>query len=160
MTNRPAHRFVEAHQPRQDREARGIGGRPAVRTPAVGREIVYRARAGLPSLPGPSGCVQLEEQPAIAIDDQHMPIAIGSTAGALPLGARLRLKASKDLSRFPGYIQNIFRGMQTHGLIVADNGSDMYVSGAMDPRWNTDELNPAFRALTAADFDVIRLGWR
>ncbi len=30
----------------------------------------------------------------------------------------------------------------------------------MDARWNNDELNPAFRALTAADFDVIRLGWR
>jgi hypothetical protein len=84
----------------------------------------------------------------------------GSTGGALPLGARLRLKTSKDISRYPAYIQNIFRGMQTHGLIVADNGSDMYVSGAMDPRWNNDELNPAFRALTAADFDVIRLGWR
>ncbi len=40
----------------------------------------------------------------------------GSTGGALPLGARLRLKASKDLSRYPAYIQNIFRGMQTHGL--------------------------------------------
>ena len=50
--------------------------------------------------------------------------------------------------------------MQTHGLIVADNGSDMHISGAMDPRWNNDKLNPAFRSLTAADFDVIRLGWR
>ena len=84
----------------------------------------------------------------------------GTSAGALPFGARLRLKASKDLSRYPAYIQNIFRGMQTHGLIVADNGSDMYISGAMDPRWNNDELNPAFRALTAADFDVVQLGWR
>jgi len=84
----------------------------------------------------------------------------GSTAGALPMGARLRLKASKDLSRFPVYIQNIFRGMQTHGLIVADNGSDLYITGAMDPRWNNDELNPAFGSLSAADFDVIRLGWR
>lgn len=84
----------------------------------------------------------------------------GSTSGALPMGARLRLKASKDLSRYPGYIQNIFRAMQTHGLIVADNGSDMYVSGAMDPRWNNDELNPAFRSLTAGDFEVVRLGFR
>jgi hypothetical protein len=84
----------------------------------------------------------------------------GNTAGALPMGARLRLKASKDLSRYPAYIQNIFLAMQTYGLIVADNGSDMYVTGAMDPRWNNSELNPAFAALTAADFDVIRLGWR
>ncbi len=84
----------------------------------------------------------------------------GSNVGALPMGARLRLKASKDISRYPAYVQNIFRGMQTHGLIVADNGSDMYITGTMDSRWNNDQLNPAFRAMTAADFEVIRLGWR
>jgi hypothetical protein len=84
----------------------------------------------------------------------------GSTSGALPMGARLRLKASKALSGYPTYIQNIFRAMQTHGLIIADNGSDMYVSGAMDARWNNDELNPAFRTLTAGDFEVVVLGWR
>ena len=84
----------------------------------------------------------------------------GNTAGALPLGARLRLKASKDFSRYPAYIQNIFRAMQTYGLIVADNGSDMYVTGSMDARWNNAELNPAFAALSAGDFEVVRLGWR
>jgi hypothetical protein len=84
----------------------------------------------------------------------------GSTSGALPMGARLRLKSSKDLSGFPVELQRIFRAMQTYGLIVADNGSDMFVSGAMDARWNNDILNPAFRALTAGDFDVIQLGWR
>jgi hypothetical protein len=50
--------------------------------------------------------------------------------------------------------------MQTHGLVIADNGSDMYVSGAMDARWNNDELNPAFRTLTTGDFEVVVLGWR
>ena len=84
----------------------------------------------------------------------------GSNAGALPMGARLRLKSSKSLSGYPAYIQNIFRAMQTHGLIVADNGSDMYVTGAMDSRWNNGELNPAFASLSAGDFEVIRLGWR
>jgi len=84
----------------------------------------------------------------------------GGTTGALPMGARLRLKASKDLSPYPAYIRNIFRAMQTHGLIVADNGSDMFISGATDPRWNNDALNPAFRALSANDFEVIQLGWR
>lgn len=84
----------------------------------------------------------------------------GNTSGALPLGARLRLKSSKDLSSYPQYIRNIFRGMQTHGLIVADNGTDLYVTGTMDSRWNNEELNPAFRALTGADFEVIQLGWR
>jgi hypothetical protein len=84
----------------------------------------------------------------------------GSTSGALPMGARLRLKASKDLSAFPPDLQRIFRAMQRYGLIVADNGSDMYISGAMDNRWNNDRLNPAFRALTAGDFEVVQLGWR
>ena len=84
----------------------------------------------------------------------------GSNSQALPLGARLRLKASKDLSPYPPQIQKIFRAMQRYGLIVADNGSDMFVSGAFDPRWNNDVLNPAFRSLTAHDFEVIELGWR
>jgi len=84
----------------------------------------------------------------------------GSSSGALPMGARLRLKASKNIASYPAYIQRIFRAMQTYGLIVADNGSDMYISGAMDSRWNNDELNPAFRSLTAGDFEVVQLGWR
>ena len=84
----------------------------------------------------------------------------GSTAGALPMGARLRLKASKDISGFPPQLQRVFQAMKTYGLIVADNGSDMYVSGSMDPRWNNNVLNPAFRALTANDFEVVQLGWK
>ena len=83
----------------------------------------------------------------------------GSTGGALPMGARLRLKGSKDLSGYPPIVQNIFRGMQTYGLIVADNGSDLYVTGAMDSRWDNGVLNPAFHGLTASDFEVVQLGW-
>jgi hypothetical protein len=84
----------------------------------------------------------------------------GSNASALPMGARLRLKASKDLSGYHPAVQRIFRAMQRYGLIVADNGSDMFVSGTFDPRWNNDILNPAFASLTAGDFDVVELGWR
>jgi hypothetical protein len=84
----------------------------------------------------------------------------GTAAGALPMGARLRLKSSKNLSGYQVEVQNIFRAMQTHGLIVADNGSDLYVTGAMDSRWNNSVLNPAFASLTAGDFEVVRLGWR
>jgi hypothetical protein len=82
----------------------------------------------------------------------------GSTTGALPMGARLRLKATKDLSGFSPEFQRIFKAMQRYGLIVADNGSDMFISGAYDERWNSDVLNPAFGALTASDFEVISLG--
>ena len=84
----------------------------------------------------------------------------GSNTSAPPNGTRLRLKASKDISGFPAEMQKIFRAMKRYGLIVADNGSDMYVSGAFDPRWNNDVLNPAFRGLNASDFEVIQLGWR
>ena len=47
--------------------------------------------------------------------------------------------------------------MQTYGLIVADNGSDMYITGSYDPRWDNDLLNPAFAALRASDFEVVEL---
>jgi hypothetical protein len=80
-------------------------------------------------------------------------------ANAPPMGARLRLKASKDISGFPPEMQKIFQAMKTYGLIVADNGSDMYVSGAFDAGWDNDVLNPAFGALTASDFEVVKLGW-
>jgi hypothetical protein len=83
----------------------------------------------------------------------------GSTSGAPPMGARLRLKAGKDISTFTPEVQRIFRAMKRYGLIVADNGSDMYISGTMDARWDNDVLNPAFSALTADDFEVIQLGW-
>ncbi len=83
----------------------------------------------------------------------------GSTTGALPMGARLRLKSTRNLSTFTPEVQRIFRAMQRYGLIVADNGSDMFISGTYDTRWNSDILNPAFRALTANDFEVISLGF-
>jgi hypothetical protein len=86
--------------------------------------------------------------------------AAGSNASAPPMGARLRLKPGRDISGFTPEVQRIFRAMKRYGLIVADNGSDMYISGTMDARWNNDVLNPAFSALTADDFEVVQLGWR
>ena len=85
----------------------------------------------------------------------------GATQGALPMGARLRLKASVDVTHRTSdpNIQKIFRAMQTFGLIVADNGSDMFITGTYDPRWDNDILNPAFSALTASDFEAIQLGY-
>src|SRR5207248_7151374 len=88
----------------------------------------------------------------------------GSTSGALPMGARLRLKANVNgtdpaLRTSDPNAQKIFRAMQKYGLIVADNGSDMYITGTFDTRWNNDILNPAFSLLSASDFEVIQLGW-
>ncbi len=84
----------------------------------------------------------------------------GSNSSAPPLGARLRLKASVDISHYTPEVQRIFQAMKTYGLILADNGSDMYVQGTYDTRWNNDVLNPAFASLTASDFDVVELGWQ
>jgi len=84
----------------------------------------------------------------------------GSNSSALPMGARLRLKAGVDISRFPASVQKLFQAMKTYGLIVADNGSDLYVSGVYDTRWDNDVLNPAFSAIKAGDFEVVQLGWQ
>ena len=88
----------------------------------------------------------------------------GTTVGALPMGARLRLKMSVNgqdpATRTSDPIsQKIFRAMQKYGLIVADNGSDMYISGTFDLSWNNSTLNPAFSTLSASDFEVVVLGW-
>jgi hypothetical protein len=89
----------------------------------------------------------------------------GSTAGALPMGARLRLRTSVNgadpaLRTSDPNVRKIFRAMQKHGLIVADNGSDMFVTGTFDTRWNNSILNPAFALLSASDFEVVQLGWK
>lgn len=84
----------------------------------------------------------------------------GSTSGAPPLGTRLRLKDDVDTSGYPVDMQRIFEAMKRYGLIIADNGSDMYVQGTMDERWDNDVLNPAFHSLHADDFEVVELGWR
>jgi hypothetical protein len=89
----------------------------------------------------------------------------GSSAGALPMGARLRLKTNVGgqdpaLRTTDPNVQKIFRAMQKYGLIVADNGSDMFITGTFDTRWDNNILNPAFSLLSASDFDVIQLGWQ
>jgi hypothetical protein len=83
-----------------------------------------------------------------------------TSANALPMGARLRLKPGTNISGHPAHIQKIFQAMKTYGLIVADNGSDMYITGAYDTRWDNGVLNPAFASLHASDFEVIQRGWQ
>src|SRR2546425_6224903 len=85
----------------------------------------------------------------------------GSTSGALPMGARLRLKASVDVTQRTSdpHMQKIFRAMQKYGLLVADNGWDMFITGTHDTQWDNDILNPAFYSLTASDFEVTQLGY-
>ncbi|PYQ02602.1 MAG: hypothetical protein DMF82_15615 [Acidobacteria bacterium] len=76
-----------------------------------------------------------------------------------PTGARLRLKSTKTVSDPDTGVQRIVQALKTYGLIVADNGSDMYVGGTFDDRWDNGILNPALGQLHASDFEVIQLGY-
>ena len=71
------------------------------------------------------------------------------------MGERLRLKRSVNIARFPRQARRIAKAMQTYGLIVADNGSDWYVSGVPSPKWNNDQLH-ALDVLSGRDFEVVR----
>ncbi len=74
-----------------------------------------------------------------------------------PMGLRVRLKASFDVSPYPPCVQVILRGLKRYGMIVADNGSNWYVSGAPDSRWNDDELGQ-LRNVKGHDFEVVYTG--
>jgi hypothetical protein len=70
------------------------------------------------------------------------------------MGERLRLKASVDISGLPLQARRVARAMKTYGLIVADNGSDWYVSGTPDRRWDDDQLH-TLHDLRGSDFEVV-----
>ncbi len=71
-----------------------------------------------------------------------------------PMGLRVRLKASVDISGLPRQARIVAQAMKTYGLILADNGSPWYVSGAPDPHWSNDQLH-ALGALHGSDFEVV-----
>ena len=74
-----------------------------------------------------------------------------------PMGLRLRMKASYDCSGLPAEIQVLCTAFKTYGLIVADNGSDWYVSGAPDPSWSDDNLH-GIDGITGDAFEVVDTG--
>ena len=74
-----------------------------------------------------------------------------------PLGLRLRLKASFDISHFPRVARIILRAMKTYGLILADNGSPWYFQGATDPRWNDEQLD-SLKGVPGSAFEVVQTG--
>lgn len=84
--------------------------------------------------------------------------ASSNTSAALPpMGMRVRLKASYDISKFGSEAQVILRALKTYGMILADNGSDWYVSGTPDPRWNDSVLN-TLKQVKGGDFEVVKMG--
>ncbi len=80
-------------------------------------------------------------------DDPNLP----------PMGLRLRLRADYDISGYTGQARVILEALKTYGMIVADNGSDWFISGATDARWNDDDLNQ-LKQVPGSAFEAIFTG--
>jgi hypothetical protein len=121
--------------------------------------------AGLPILPG---LVRYDEIAAGAIN-HALRFTAEDTAGYIwparhqtsdlqegvpPMGARFRLKADYDISSFPLEVQVLLQAMKTYGIVLADNGSNWYVSGAPDERLDNDMLH-LLDVLTGNDFQAV-----
>jgi hypothetical protein len=78
-----------------------------------------------------------------------------SSAAAPPMGLRLRLKAGYGLGRFSGAARTIAEAMKRYGLIVADNGSNWYISGSSDRRWDDENLDQLKR-IPGSAFEVVK----
>jgi hypothetical protein len=76
---------------------------------------------------------------------------------APPMGTRLRLKATFNVSSFPADDQVILNALKKYGMILADNGSAIFISGAPDDRWNNNNLN-LLKSITASNFEVVQMG--
>ena len=82
--------------------------------------------------------------------------ATSSNALAAPMGMRLRLKPAYDISQFSANIQVILTALKKYGMIMADNGSAMYISGAPDSRWDNDDLHNLAQ-VPASAFEVVQM---
>jgi hypothetical protein len=71
-----------------------------------------------------------------------------------PMGLRVRLKASVDISGFPRQARIVLQALKTYGMILADNGSPWYISGAPNSHWSNDDLHTLGR-ISGADFEVV-----
>ncbi len=75
-----------------------------------------------------------------------------------PMGMRVRLKASYQIpATFSTETRAILQALKTYGMFVADNGSDWYLSGAPDARWNNDRLLSELGSVKGASFEVVRM---
>jgi hypothetical protein len=74
-----------------------------------------------------------------------------------PMGMRVRLKASFDISTYPPAARVILQALKTYGMLVADNGGNWFISGAPDPRWNDAELN-TLKQVQGSNFEVVNMG--
>jgi hypothetical protein len=74
-----------------------------------------------------------------------------------PMGLRVRLKANFDTTRFTGVSRTVLVALARYGMLVADNGSDWFISGATDARWNDADLNQ-LKSVPASAFEVVQTG--
>ncbi len=74
-----------------------------------------------------------------------------------PMGMRVRLRADFNVSTYPAEVQVILNAMKRYGMLLADNGSGWFVSGAPDPRWSDDNL-AALKRVSSSNFEVVRMG--
>lgn len=74
-----------------------------------------------------------------------------------PMGMRVRLKSSVNISSYPKKVQIILEALKKYGMFVADNGSDWFISGVHDERWDDEELS-AIKAVKGRDFEVVEMG--
>jgi hypothetical protein len=119
--------------------------------------------AGLPILPGLAVYGDLdhalrftapETRSAYIYPARHY--ASDSSSPSLPpMGLRVRLKASFDINGFPPQARAVLETLKTYGMILADNGSPWYITGAPDPRWSNDQLHTLDR-VQGSDFEVVR----
>jgi hypothetical protein len=80
----------------------------------------------------------------------------GTSLNLPPMGMRVRLKASFDISTYSAANKVILTALKKYGMFVADNGADMFLSGAPDPRWNDDDLHN-LTAVHGSDFEVVQM---
>ena len=73
------------------------------------------------------------------------------------MGLRVRLRASYDISHFTGASRVILTALKKYGMIVADNGSDWFITGATDTRWDDNDLNQ-MKAVPGNAFEVVQSG--
>ncbi|HEY4319798.1 MAG TPA: hypothetical protein VGM77_01365 [Gemmatimonadales bacterium] len=73
-----------------------------------------------------------------------------------PMGMRVRLRAAFDVSGYPPAAQVVLRALKKYGMMVADNGSDFYLSGTADARWD-DDVNNTLKQVKVSDFEVVRM---
>ncbi len=93
-------------------------------------------------------------KPSYISPARHKVNGMGGQYG-LPFGARLRLKKNFDISTYPATVQIILTAMKKYGIILADIGSNLYITGAPDERWNNDELR-TLKNVKGSDFEVVK----